>query len=197
MAIDHFRFISDNIRASILVKEQMLQSDELLEAIGQTVSLIILDYKKGGKVLFCGNGGSAADAQHLSAELSGRFRKDRPPLFAEALHVNTSFMTAVANDYSYAHVYARMLGAMGSEGDVLIAISTSGQSENIIEAAKKAREMNINVVGLTGGDGGALAEYCDIEIRIPSYDTARIQEGHILAGHLICELVEAEMFPDE
>lgn len=197
MAIDHFRFISDNIRASILVKEQMLHSDELIDAIGQAVTLIILDYKQGGKVLFCGNGGSAADAQHLSAELSGRFRKDRAPLFAEALHVNTSFLTAVANDYSFASVYARMLSAMGAKGDVLIAFSTSGHSENILQAAKRAREMNISVIGMTGRDGGELAQYCDIEIRIPSYDTARIQEGHILAGHLICELVEAEMFPDE
>lgn len=197
MAIDHFRFISDNIRTSILIKEEMLQSDELIDTLSQAVSLIVLNYKKGGKVLFCGNGGSAADAQHLSAELSGRFRKDRPPLFAEALHVNTSFLTAVANDYNYASVYSRMLSAMGAKGDVLIAISTSGHSENILQAAKRAREMNISVIGMTGRDGGELAQYCDLEIRIPSYDTARIQEGHILAGHLVCELVETEMFPDE
>ncbi len=197
MAIDHFRFISDNIRTSILIKEEMLQSDELIDTLSRAVSLIVLNYKKGGKVLFCGNGGSAADAQHLSAELSGRFRKDRPPLFAEALHVNTSFLTAVANDYNYASVYSRMLSAMGAKGDVLIAISTSGHSENILQAAKRAREMNISVIGMTGRDGGELAQYCDLEIRIPSYDTARIQEGHILAGHLVCELVETEMFPDE
>jgi len=197
MSTDHFSFISDRIRESVMVKEQMLQSDELIDNIGQAVSLIVLNYKKGGKVLFCGNGGSAADAQHLSAELSGRFNKDRPPLFAEALHVNTSFLTAVANDYSYAYVYSRMLSALGSSGDILVALSTSGNSENILQAAQRAREMNINVIGLTGRDGGELANYCDIEIRIPSYDTARIQECHILAGHMICELVEAEMFPDE
>lgn len=197
MPTDHFRFISDRFRESILVKEQMLKSDELIDNIGQAISLITLVYKQSGKVLFCGNGGSAADAQHLSAELSGRFRKDRPPLFAEALHVNTSFLTAVANDYSYAYVYARMLSAMGAENDVLVALSTSGHSENILQAVKRAHEMNISVIGLTGRDGGELAGYCDIEIRIPSYDTARIQECHILAGHLICELVEAEMFPDE
>jgi len=197
MPNDHFRFISDRIQESILVKEQMLHSDELITNISQAAALMVLAFKQGGKVLFCGNGGSAADAQHLSAELSGRFRKDRPPLFAEALHVNTSFLTAVANDYSFGHVYARMLEAMGSENDVLIAISTSGHSENILQAVRKAAEMNIGVIGLTGRDGGELAKYCNIEIRIPSYDTARIQEGHILAGHLMCELVEANIFPDE
>lgn len=175
----------------------MLQSDDLIDSIGQAVQIILQSYNKNGKVLFCGNGGSAADAQHLSAELSGRFRKDRPPLFAEALHVNTSFLTAVANDYSFAHVYARMLSAMGVAGDVLVVLSTSGHSANVLQAAHRANEMNINVIGLTGCDGGNLAEYCDIEIRIPSNNTARIQEGHILAGHLICELVEAGMFPDE
>lgn len=197
MSTDHFSFISEKIRESIQVKEQMLKSGVVIERIGRAVSMIIDNYRRGGKVLFCGNGGSAADAQHLSAELSGRFRKDRAPLFAEALHVNTSFLTAVANDYSYDHVFARMLSAMGQSGDVLVAFSTSGNSRNIILAAQRAREMGVHVIGMTGCDGGSLASYCDVEIRIPSLDTARIQEGHILAGHIFCELVEAEMFPDE
>ncbi|HLU94747.1 MAG TPA: D-sedoheptulose 7-phosphate isomerase [Membranihabitans sp.] len=197
MSIDRTSFITDKIREAIQVKEQMLVSGELIDRIGKAVSLIVLNYRRGGKVLFCGNGGSAADAQHLSAELSGRFRKDREPLFAEALHVNTSFLTAVANDYSYEHVYARMLSAMGQNGDVLVAFSTSGHSKNILHAVQRAREMGVKVIGMTGRDGGELASLCNIEIRIPSNDTARIQEGHILAGHMICELVEAEMFPDE
>ena len=126
MPNDHYRFISDKIRESVLVKEQMLHSDELISSISQATALMVLAFKQGGKVLFCGNGGSAADAQHLSAELSGRFKKDRPPLFAEALHVNTSFLTAVANDYGFDHVYARMLEAMGSENDVIkVAVSAA------------------------------------------------------------------------
>lgn len=197
MATDYSSFISDRIRESMMVKEKMLHSGDLINDISRAASLIIRAFQNGGKVLFCGNGGSAADAQHLSAELSGRFRKDRPPLYAEALHVNTSFLTAVANDYTFEETYARMVTAMGTENDVLVAISTSGQSRNILKAALNAGDLGMSVIGLTGRNGGGLADLCDIEIRIPSNDTARIQEGHIMAGHLICELVEAELFPDE
>lgn len=189
--------ITKNIRDSVAVKEQMLRAEEILTGIDTVVRMMEKCYRLHGKVLFCGNGGSAADAQHLSAELSGRFRKNRPPLFAEALHVNTSFLTAVGNDFGYEHVFARMLEAMGGQGDILVAISTSGNSPNVVAAARKAREIGMDVVALTGGDGGQLGKYGTVEIRIPSSDTARIQEGHMLAGHIICELVEAVIFPDE
>lgn len=197
MGIEHLNTITKSIRESLWVKEKMLQSDKLLQEIDRAVGLMVACFQQGGKVLFCGNGGSAADAQHLSAELSGRFRKDRKPLFAEALHVNTSFLTAVGNDYGYDQVYSRMLGAMGTDGDILVAISTSGNSENVVLAAQKARELGMKVVAMSGGDGGRIASHCDIELRMPSFDTARIQEGHILTGHIICELVEAALFPDE
>ena len=145
-------------------------------------------------MLFCGNGGSASDAQHIAAELSGRFYIDRPPLNAQALHVNTSYLTAVANDYGYNKIYSRMLEATGEKGDMLFAISTSGTSENILDAIKKARQMNIFTVGLTGIDGGSLNDLCDLVINVPSSNTARIQEAHILIGHIICESIERTLF---
>jgi len=188
--------ITKQIRESLEVKDKMLHSGSLIQGIDRVVSMIVNCYHDHGKVLFCGNGGSAADAQHLSAELSGRFRKNRPPLFAEALHVNTSFLTAVGNDFGYDQVFARMLEAMGKQGDILVAISTSGNSPNVVAAARQAQKMGIIVVGLTGGDGGELSNLCTVELKIPSRDTARIQEGHILTGHIVCELVEAELFPD-
>ena len=152
-------------------------------------------YKAGGKVLWCGNGGSAADAQHLAAELSGRFYYDRAPLFSEALHVNTSYITAVANDYSYDIIYSRLVEAMGKKGDVLIGLSTSGNSANVIKALEKARQMGIVTVGLTGQTGGKMKDLCDHLINIPSTDTPRIQECHMLLGHTICEMVEMQVFP--
>ena len=145
-------------------------------------------------MLLCGNGGSASDAQHIAAELSGRFYSDRPPLYAEALHVNSSYITAVANDYGYESTYARMVEAAGREGDVFVGISTSGNSPNVVKAMKKANEIGMLTVGLTGRDGGKIQEICDIMIRIPSDDTPRIQEAHILVGHIICQLIEEEMF---
>jgi D-sedoheptulose 7-phosphate isomerase len=147
-----------------------------------------------GKILFAGNGGSAADAQHLAAELSGRFYLDREPLFAEALHVNTSYVTAVANDYSYEEIYARLVRAMGAPGDVLFAISTSGNSPNIIKAVEAAKKIGFTVIAMTGADGGKLKPLADHLINIPSKTTPRIQEGHMLLGHLICELIELKMF---
>jgi D-sedoheptulose 7-phosphate isomerase len=149
---------------------------------------------KKGKVLFCGNGGSAADAQHIAAELSGRFYFDRAPLFAEALHVNTSYLTAVANDYSYDVVYERMVQSKGAEGDVLVGISTSGNSKNVVLAMKEAQRMGMVTIGFTGEAGGEMRNYSDILINIPSTDTPRIQECHILVGHIICELTEASLF---
>ena len=145
-------------------------------------------------MLFCGNGGSAADAQHIAAELSGRFYFDRAPLFAEALHVNTSYLTAVANDYSYDVVYERMVQSKGAEGDVLVGISTSGNSKNVVLAMKEAQRMGMVTIGFTGEAGGEMRNYSDILINIPSTDTPRIQECHILVGHIICELTEASLF---
>jgi D-sedoheptulose 7-phosphate isomerase len=155
---------------------------------------MIATFRGGGKVLFCGNGGSAADAQHLAAELSGRFYTDRPPLFAEALHVNTSYVTAVANDFGYDEVFARMVEAAGRPGDVLAAFSTSGNSPNILKAVAKAKEQGMTVIGFTGATGGKMASLCDILLNVPSTDTPRIQESHILIGHIVCEMVEREMF---
>jgi len=152
-------------------------------------------YQNKGKVLFCGNGGSAADSQHLSAELSGRYYYDRPPLASEALHVNTSYLTAVANDYSYNEIYARLLKAIGNEGDVLISLSTSGNSANVVRAMEVAKELNMVNVALTGEGGGEMGKLSDINIQIPSKDTPRIQECHMLIGHSLCELVETALFP--
>lgn len=192
---EHQDFVRKQLLASAEVKKELASSGEINVQIRRVSDIMVTCFQKDGKVLLCGNGGSAADAQHLSAELSGRFRKDRPPLFAEALHVNTSFVTAVANDYSYDEVFARMVRAMGRSGDVLLAFSTSGHSPNILRAVEEAKEQKMTTVGFTGRDGGRLGAMCDIELRIPSDDTARIQEGHMLVGHTICELVEKILFP--
>lgn len=186
--------IKSRIRESIEVKQTLLSDDELIRLIEQVAQACINAFRSGKKVLLCGNGGSAADAQHIAAELSGRFIKDRDPLFAEALHVNTSFTSAVANDYGYKEVYARAVKAMGVKGDVLIAISTSGNSENVIHAVQAAHKSEMIVVGLTGQTGGKLAELCDYPICAPADDTARIQEMHITIGHILCELIENALF---
>ncbi|MEM1324628.1 MAG: D-sedoheptulose 7-phosphate isomerase [Bacteroidota bacterium] len=182
------------IQNHISVQEKILQDDVLLATLEGVVQVGIQTFQQDGKILFCGNGGSAADAQHIAAELSGRFYINRPPLFAEALHVNSSFFTAVCNDYSFEDVYARAVEAMGKTGDTLFCISTSGNSENVIRAAKKGRDLGMTVVGMTGESGGKLKAYCDHLLNIPSTDTPRIQEGHILLGHIICELVEEALF---
>ncbi len=187
--------ISRIIRESISVKEQILQDPQLLDTIGEVASVCTNALRGGGKVLFCGNGGSAADAQHLAAELSGRFYYDRPPLPTEALHVNTSYLTAVANDYSFDEVYSRLVKGSARAGDVLIALSTSGNSTNVIHALKTARESGVITVGLTGATGGSMKPLCDYLINVPSADTPRIQESHILIGHIICQLVESTLFP--
>lgn len=183
------------IRESIYVKSKILEDKELQSRIELAANTCIDVFKSGGKVLLCGNGGSAADAQHIAAELSGRFNYDRPPLFAEALHVNSSFVTAVANDYGYEIVFSRLLQAMGREGDILIGISTSGNSPGILNAMKKAKELKIKTIGLTGITGGKLGEVSDILLNVPSEVTARIQESHILIGHILCDLIEKAMFP--
>jgi D-sedoheptulose 7-phosphate isomerase len=181
--------------ASHLYTVTMLHEDEaLMERCHKMAISLIEAFKNGKKVLFCGNGGSAADAQHLAAEFSGRYYFDRPPLYAEALHVNSSYLTAVANDYGYDEVYARLLRAMGTDGDVLVAMSTSGNSANVLNAIKVAREKNMLVIGMTGMDGGKMATLCDILLNVPSKDTPRIQECHMLLGHIVCEVVENKLF---
>ena len=182
-------------QSSIAVKTSVLADDILLGNIQAATDLIIKTFRNGGKVLFCGNGGSAADAQHLAAEFSGRFYYDRNPLDAEALHVNTSYLTAVANDYSFDEVYSRLVKAKGSKGDVLIALSTSGNSSNILKAMETASAAGMINIALTGETGGMMRTNADILLNVPSKDTPRIQESHITIGHIICELVEAELFP--
>ena len=176
------------------IKEALLKDEATLQMWAELSERLATALKAGHKALFCGNGGSAADAQHIAAELSGRFYMERAPLFAEALHVNTSFLTAVANDYGYEQVYARMVEAAGREGDFLFALSTSGNSPNILAAARKARELGMTVVGMSGESGGELASLCHYTLRIPSTDAARIQECHIFFGHVLCGEVERLVF---
>ena len=179
---------------SIKLKQAVLVDVELKRTILDVAQALIEAYKNGNCSRFCGNGGSAGDAQHIAAELSGRFCLDRPPLDSEALHVNASYVTAVANDYSYDVIYERMVQAQGKPGDVLVGISTSGNSKNVILAMKKAKELGMITIALTGGVGGKMAEFADFLIAIPSKDTPRIQEVHILVGHIICQIVEEELF---
>ncbi len=189
--------ISDRIKESIETKQKILADPQLMQEIRDVAEMCTEALCQGNKILFCGNGGSAADAQHLAAELSGRYYYDRPPLNAEALHVNTSFLTAVANDYSYSEVFARLVMASGSQGDVLVALSTSGNSPNILKAIETAQVKEMIVVGMTGQTGGKMRNMCDFLINVPSRDTARIQESHIMIGHIICEIVESSIFPKE
>ncbi len=186
--------IKNIIQQSILVKQNILVNADLLLSIQAVVTEIVLAFRAGNRIYFCGNGGSAADAQHLAAEFSGRFYKDRVALPAEALHCNTSYLTAVANDYGYEHVYARLIEGIGQPGDVLIGLSTSGNSINIIEAFRKAKRNGMITVGFTGESGGNMKEDSDFLINIPSTDTPRIQESHIMVGHIICEMVETQYF---
>ncbi len=187
--------IKNIISASISVKQQILIDAVMIDKIDKVVEAIANAFNNGNKVLFCGNGGSAADAQHLAAEFSGRFYKNRKALPAEALHCNTSYLTAVANDYSFDVIYSRLVDGIGIKGDVLIGLSTSGNSGNIIKAFEKAREKNIITVGFTGESGGNMKHLCDYLFNVPSTDTPRIQESHIMIGHIICELVEEKLYP--
>lgn len=186
--------IKQIIQASIDTKQLLLQNALILKTIEEIVETITAAFQKGNRVYFCGNGGSAADAQHLAAEFSGRFYKDRKALPAEALHCNTSYLTAVANDYGYDLVYSRMIDGIGENGDVLIGLSTSGNSGNIVKAFEVAREKGIITVGFTGASGGKMVDCSDLLINVPSTDTPRIQESHITIGHIICQLVEEKYF---
>ena len=187
--------IKEVIQQSIGVKELILKNAELLETIEKITDICITAFQADKKILFCGNGGSAADAQHLAAEFSGRFYYDRPPLFAEALHVNTSYLTAVANDYSYDEIYARLVQGKARTGDVIFGMSTSGNSKNIIRAFEQAKIQGAVTIAMTGETGGAMKDAADYILKMPSMDTPRIQEAHMVIGHIICELVEAAMFP--
>ena len=186
-----------SIEDSIATKQQILSDSRLLETIQAVVEVMVKALREGKRILWCGNGGSAADAQHLAAELSGRFYYDRPPLNSEALHCNTSYLTAVANDYGYDLIYSRMIDGACHPGDVLVGISTSGNSKNICNAFRKAKQLGVITVALTGSTGGEMKDLSDFLLNVPSDDTPRIQESHIMLGHIICELVEAEMFPRE
>ena len=188
--------IRNIIQASIDVKTQILGDDTLLQTVQDCVNIIVTAFEKGNKVLFCGNGGSASDAQHLAAEFSGRFYTDRDALPAEALHCNTSYITAVANDYSYDVIYSRLLKGIGNPGDILVGLSTSGNSKNIVKAFETAKEKGMTTIAFTGASGGKLKPLSDQLINIPSDDTPRIQESHITLGHIICQLVEEIYFAE-
>lgn len=186
--------IRDIIKSSIDTKQKLLQDEVLLKTITITIDVIVNAFRDGKRVYFCGNGGSAADAQHLAAEFSGRFYKDRKALPAEALHCNTSYLTAVANDYSFDDIYSRLIDGIGEKGDVLVGLSTSGNSVNILKAFETARKKGMITVGFTGESGGKIKALCDHLINISSADTPRIQESHIMVGHIICQLVEEKYF---
>lgn len=188
------QMIRSLIESSIETKQKLLQDDKIAETVEEITKAIVAAFKNGNKLLLCGNGGSAADAQHLAAEFTGRFYKDRQALPAEALHVNTSYLTSVANDYSFDVVYSRMVTGIGNKGDLLIGLSTSGNSINIIKALEAAKEKGMITVGFTGQTGGKMKNLCDHLINIPSGDTPRIQESHILLGHIICQLAEEKYF---
>lgn len=191
--MDHI--IQQSIRASIVTKQSILDNQNLLQRIQSAADTLIEALRNGHRVLWCGNGGSAADAQHLAAELSGRVYYDRPPLNSEALHCNTSYLTAVANDYGYDLIYSRMIDGACKKGDVLIGISTSGNSKNVCNAFEKARQLGVITIALTGSTGGQMGDMADILLNVPSSDTPRIQESHIMIGHIICQIVEATLYP--
>ena len=186
--------IKNIIEGSIDVKKQLLSDEQLLSTINTVTAAITSAFKQGNSVYFAGNGGSAADAQHLAAEFSGRFYKDRKALPSDALHCNSSYLTAVANDYSFDVIYARLLEGLAKPGDVLVGISTSGNSTNIVKAFEMAKTIGVVTIGFTGATGGKMKDLSDYLINIPSTTTPRIQESHILVGHIICELVEIQIF---
>lgn len=192
--MSHLGRIHRALKDSIGVKEAIADNEILTLRIEQAAFLFVEAFRKGGKVLFCGNGGSAADAQHLAAELSGRFQMERRPLHAEALSVNSSTVTAIANDYGFDKIFARQVEGAGKEGDVLLVLSTSGNSKNILRAVEAALTRGMHVIALTGESGGRLASMNLLLINVPSSDTARIQEAHITIGHIICELCETALF---
>jgi D-sedoheptulose 7-phosphate isomerase len=180
--------ITDLLLESIQVKEEILRTD--ISKVMEIAEAVITCLRKDGKVIFFGNGGSAADSQHIAAELVGRFKRDRPGFAAIALTTNTSILTSLANDYGYEIVFGRQIEALGRKCDIAFALSTSGKAKNVVTGLKQAKKMGIKTIALTGGDGGEIAKLADISLVVPSNVTARIQEAHITVGHIICELVE-------
>ncbi|WP_455197619.1 D-sedoheptulose 7-phosphate isomerase [Kaarinaea lacus] len=187
--------IKSQLEASCLVKQQMLDNTGILQTIEDAVSHCITALKAGNKIILAGNGGSAADAQHIAAELVGRFETERPGLPAITLTTNSSTVTAVANDYNYDNIFRRQVQALGQRGDVFIGISTSGNSPNVVAAIEQCKEQGITVIGLTGETGGKMQQLCDICVRVPSTNTARIQESHITIGHILCSLIDSALTP--
>lgn len=187
--------LRDRLAASVAAKQRLLQDEQALEVLTRAAAALVDCLRAGGTVFFCGNGGSSTDCEHLSAELLGRFYRDRPALPSVNLSSNTAAMTAIANDYSYAETFSRQLAGLGRRGDVLVALSTSGGSGNVLRAVQKAAELGMTTVGFTGAGGGALAGLVDHAFRAPSTDTPRVQECHVLAGHTLCEIVENELWP--
>ncbi len=185
----------DSRLTEVAASHDLFRRGGLTTRIAEAASIIVDAYRSGGKVVAFGNGGSAADAEHLAGELVGRFNRDRPPLGAVALTDNTAALTAIANDYSYGDVFARQVHALGAGGDVAVAFSTSGNSENVVGGVRAAREIGMKTIGLTGADGGLLATEVDVALGYPADATPRIQEGHTFIGHVICEIVEDELFP--
>ncbi|MBN2413810.1 D-sedoheptulose 7-phosphate isomerase [candidate division KSB1 bacterium] len=185
--------MQDQLRDSARIKDVIREnfSNEILTTANQMINC----FKNGGKLLICGNGGSAADAQHFAAEMVGRLNYDRGALAAVALTTDSSILTAVSNDYSFDHFFARQVEALGNRGDTLIALSTSGHSQNVLNAVYAAKEKKIQTIALSGKDGGALAELADYNITIPSHNSQRIQEGHITIIHIWCNLIEKTLFP--
>lgn len=183
--------IKQRIEESIKVKDGLCRGE--LENIEKAAKAIIASLRAGGKLLVFGNGGSAADSQHITAELVGRFKKERKAIAAVALTANTSILTAIANDYGYDVIFSRQVEALGRKGDAALGISTSGHSKNVIDALKKAKSMGLATIGMTGEGGGAMKEVSDVTIAVPSKDTPRIQESHALVGHILCELIEDGM----
>lgn len=192
--MDSTSLIETRIEAHIDTLARISRDETLKAAIDGAIDEIAACFRSGGRVYFCGNGGSAADAQHLAAEFSGRFYLDRPVLPSEALHCNTSYLTAVANDYGYGDVFARIISGIGNRGDILVGLSTSGNSDNILRAFSVCREKGIRTLAMTGASGGRMKELSDRLINVPSTDTPRIQEAHITIGHIICEQVEQIIF---
>lgn len=189
--------IDARLRAHLDTLALVMGDETLKAAINRAVEEMVTCFRSGGRVYFCGNGGSAADAQHLAAEFSGRFYFDRPVLPADALHCNTSYLTAVGNDYGYDRIFARLISGLGRKGDILVGISTSGNSKNILEAFEVCRQKGVKTIAMTGATGGKMKDLSDLLINIPSTDTPRIQEAHITVGHIICELVEQEIFGEK
>ena len=189
-------YIKDQIKKSYETKQAIYENEDLLDKIEDVARRCVALYKTDKKTILAGNGGSAADAQHIAAELVGRYGFDRPSIPSLALTTDTSNLTAIGNDYGYDQVFSRQLEGMGQEGDIFIGISTSGNSVNIIKAFESAKKKGITTVALTGRDGGEMAKMADVALIVPSHATPRIQESHILIGHILCDIIEKEIFGD-